>query len=135
MYESMDLCVYIDLVHGLMKMCKSSICLSFYESLPSCIGHHHSLWQHPLIRNLIRKLYFDPDAFRILLMTNEWQVLFFVWILFQWELDELILLHVLLLPLYRELLHVLLDILEFFSSAIPRRDMSVKEVQESVFFL
>uniref|UniRef100_F6HRD9 Uncharacterized protein n=1 Tax=Vitis vinifera TaxID=29760 RepID=F6HRD9_VITVI len=43
------------------------------------------------------------------LITNEWQVLFLVWILFQWELDESIRLHVLLLLLYRELLHVLLD--------------------------
>ncbi|KAG4109389.1 hypothetical protein ERO13_1Z050402v2 [Gossypium hirsutum] len=44
------------------------------------------------------------------LITNEWQVLFLVWILFQWELDESIRLHVLLLLLYRELLHVLLDV-------------------------
>nr|KJB23765.1 hypothetical protein B456_004G113900 [Gossypium raimondii] len=27
MYGSMSLCVYIDPVHGLTKMCKSSICL------------------------------------------------------------------------------------------------------------
>ncbi|KAF8006516.1 hypothetical protein BT93_K0725 [Corymbia citriodora subsp. variegata] len=32
------------------------------------------------------------------------------WILFQWKLDELIHLHVLLLLLYRELFHVLLDV-------------------------
>ncbi len=44
------------------------------------------------------------------LITNEWQVLFLVWILFQWELDESIRLHVLLLLLNRELLHVLLDV-------------------------
>ncbi|PRQ32859.1 hypothetical protein RchiOBHm_Chr5g0051081 [Rosa chinensis] len=44
------------------------------------------------------------------LITNEWQVLFLVWILFQWELDESIRLHVLLLLLYPELLHVLLDV-------------------------
>ncbi|KAG4212984.1 hypothetical protein ERO13_A01G021350v2 [Gossypium hirsutum] len=44
------------------------------------------------------------------LITNKWQVLFLVWILFQWELDESIHLHVLLLLLYQELLHVLLDV-------------------------
>ncbi|KAI3812648.1 hypothetical protein L1987_17360 [Smallanthus sonchifolius] len=44
------------------------------------------------------------------LITNEWQVLFLVWILFQWGLDEWIYLHVLLLLLYPELLHVLLDV-------------------------
>jgi len=44
------------------------------------------------------------------LITNERQVLFLVRILFQWELDESIRLHVLLLLLYRELLHVLLDV-------------------------
>ncbi|TYJ10382.1 hypothetical protein E1A91_A11G204400v1 [Gossypium mustelinum] len=44
------------------------------------------------------------------LITNEWQVLFLVWILFQWELDESIRLYILLLLLYRELLHVLLAV-------------------------
>ncbi|KAB2057914.1 hypothetical protein ERO13_A11G189033v2 [Gossypium hirsutum] len=44
------------------------------------------------------------------LITNEWQVLFLVWILFQWELDESIRLYVLLLLLYWELLHVLLAV-------------------------
>ncbi|KAF4347709.1 hypothetical protein F8388_002426 [Cannabis sativa] len=44
------------------------------------------------------------------LITNEWQVLFLVWILFQWEPDESIRLHVLFLLLYWELLHVLLDV-------------------------
>ncbi|MBA0734153.1 hypothetical protein Gogos_018096 [Gossypium gossypioides] len=53
MYGSMNLCVYIDLFHELTKMCKSSICLCHFESLPFCIWHRHSLWQHPLIRNLI----------------------------------------------------------------------------------
>uniref|UniRef100_A0A2C9WLN3 Uncharacterized protein n=1 Tax=Manihot esculenta TaxID=3983 RepID=A0A2C9WLN3_MANES len=43
------------------------------------------------------------------LITNEWRVLFLVWILFQWELDESICLHVLFLLLYRELLHILLE--------------------------
>ncbi|TYG49759.1 hypothetical protein ES288_D10G120000v1 [Gossypium darwinii] len=43
-------------------------------------------------------------------MALQFQVLFLVWILFQWELDQLIRLHVLLLLLYRELLHVLLDV-------------------------
>ncbi|TYJ16890.1 hypothetical protein E1A91_A09G013200v1, partial [Gossypium mustelinum] len=33
MYGSMNLCVYIDPVHGLMKMCKSSICLCHPWSL------------------------------------------------------------------------------------------------------
>ena len=42
--------------------------------------------------------------------TNDWQVLFLGWILFQRELDELIRLRVLLLLLSRELLHVLLDV-------------------------
>ncbi|KVH99460.1 hypothetical protein Ccrd_022306 [Cynara cardunculus var. scolymus] len=46
----------------------------------------------------------------MLLITNEWQVFFLVWILFQWELDESIHLHVLLLLLYPKLLHVLLDL-------------------------
>jgi hypothetical protein len=31
-----------------------------------------------LIQNLIWKPYFDPDTFRVLLITNEWQVLFLV---------------------------------------------------------
>ncbi|TYH49238.1 hypothetical protein ES332_D10G122200v1 [Gossypium tomentosum] len=44
------------------------------------------------------------------LVALQFQVLFLVWILFQWELDQLIRLHVLLLLLYRELLYVLLDI-------------------------
>ncbi|KAF4399809.1 hypothetical protein G4B88_021023 [Cannabis sativa] len=44
------------------------------------------------------------------LITNEWQVLFLVSILFQWEPYESIRLHVLFLLLYRELLHVLLDV-------------------------
>ena len=95
--------------------------LPFYESLPFCVWHRHSLWQHPLIRNLIWKPYFDPDVFGMPLITNEWQVLFLAWILFQWELDELIRLHVLLLLLYRELLHVLLDvkqIVELFLSFV-----------------
>ena len=55
------------------------------------------------------------------LITNERQVLFLVRILFQWELDESIRLHVLLLLLYRELLHVLLDvkqIVDFFLSFV-----------------
>ncbi|KAB2064340.1 hypothetical protein ES319_A09G012000v1 [Gossypium barbadense] len=30
MYGSMNLCVYIDSVHGLTKMCKSSICLCHF---------------------------------------------------------------------------------------------------------
>ncbi|KAB2018589.1 hypothetical protein ES319_D08G239300v1, partial [Gossypium barbadense] len=33
MYGSMNLCVYIDLVHGLTKMCKRSICLCHFISL------------------------------------------------------------------------------------------------------
>ncbi|KAG4162166.1 hypothetical protein ERO13_D01G101813v2 [Gossypium hirsutum] len=33
MYGSMNLCVYIDPVHGLTKMCKSSICLCHSMSL------------------------------------------------------------------------------------------------------
>ncbi|KAG4140075.1 hypothetical protein ERO13_D07G234225v2 [Gossypium hirsutum] len=33
MYGSMNLCVYIDLVHGLTKICKSSICLCHSMSL------------------------------------------------------------------------------------------------------
>ncbi|KAB2047271.1 hypothetical protein ES319_A13G033700v1 [Gossypium barbadense] len=33
MYRSMNLCVYIDPVHGLTKMCKSSICLCHSMSL------------------------------------------------------------------------------------------------------
>lgn len=33
MYGSMGLCVYIDPVHGLTKMCKSSICLCHSMSL------------------------------------------------------------------------------------------------------
>ncbi|KAB2065699.1 hypothetical protein ES319_A09G107100v1, partial [Gossypium barbadense] len=33
MYGSMNLCVYIDPVHGLTKMCKSSICLFHSMSL------------------------------------------------------------------------------------------------------
>ncbi|TYH87630.1 hypothetical protein ES332_D01G130600v1 [Gossypium tomentosum] len=33
MYGSMNLCVYIDPVHGLTKMCKSSICLCHPMSL------------------------------------------------------------------------------------------------------
>ena len=53
------------------------------------------------------KAIFRPGRFRD---AHEWQVLFLVWILFQWELDESIRLHVLLLLLYRELLHVLLDV-------------------------
>ena len=84
--------------------------LSFYMSLPFWIWHGHSLWQHPLIRNLIWESYFDPNVFGMLLITNEWKVLFLVWILFQWELDESIHLHVLLLLLHYELLHVLLDV-------------------------
>ena len=43
-------------------------------------------------------------------ITNEWQVFFLVQILFQRELDELIRLRVLLLLLYQELIHVLLDV-------------------------
>ncbi|KAK8949159.1 hypothetical protein KSP39_PZI006053 [Platanthera zijinensis] len=52
--------------------------LPFYESLPFCVWHHHCLWQHLLIRNLIGKPYFDPDAFGMPLITNEWQAFFLV---------------------------------------------------------
>ncbi|KAG4126693.1 hypothetical protein ERO13_D10G172250v2 [Gossypium hirsutum] len=58
------------------------------------------------------------------LITNEWQVFFLVWILFQWELDESICLHVLLLLLYRELPHVLLvvDLFMSFVESFSRLD-------------
>nr|KYP41990.1 hypothetical protein KK1_036606 [Cajanus cajan] len=51
MYGSMGLCVYIDPVHRLTKMRKSSICLchSMSLALPFCVWHRHSLWQNPLI--------------------------------------------------------------------------------------
>lgn len=111
--------------------------LPFYESLPFCVWHRHSLWQHPLIRNLIWKPYFDPDVFGMPLITNEWQVLFLVWILFQWELDELIHLHVLLLLLYRELLHVLLDvkqIVDLFLSFVESFHGSIDNLISQWFF-
>ena len=44
--------------------------LPFYESLPFCVWHRYSLWEHPLIQNLIWKSYFDSDNFRTLLITN-----------------------------------------------------------------
>ncbi|KAF8077337.1 hypothetical protein N665_1045s0001 [Sinapis alba] len=54
MYGSTDLCVYIDHVHGLTKNVQTLyLPLPFYESLPFCVWHHHSLWQPPLIQNLI----------------------------------------------------------------------------------
>lgn len=65
---------------------------------------------HQSTNSEIWKPYFDPDVFGMFLITNEWRMLFLVRILFQWELDELIRLHVLLLLLYRELLHVLLEV-------------------------
>ncbi|GFP86128.1 30S ribosomal protein s7 chloroplastic [Phtheirospermum japonicum] len=34
------------------------------------------------------------------LITNGWQVLFLVWMLFQWELDESIHLHILLILVF-----------------------------------
>ena len=43
--------------------------LPFYESLPFCVWHRHSLWQHPLIQNLIWKPYFDPDIFGMPCLT------------------------------------------------------------------
>src|SRR5690606_41399443 len=49
--------------------------LPFYESLPFCVWHRHSLWQHPLIRNLIWKPYCDQGAFGMPLITNEWTCL------------------------------------------------------------
>ena len=49
----MGLCVHIDLVHGLTKMCKKLyLPLPLYESLPFYTWHHRSLGKHPLIRNL-----------------------------------------------------------------------------------
>ncbi|TYI61751.1 hypothetical protein E1A91_D10G195700v1 [Gossypium mustelinum] len=58
------------------------------------------------------------------LITNEWQVFFLVWILFQWELDESIRLHVLLLLLYRELPHVslIVDLFMSFVESFSRLD-------------
>ncbi|KAK8957480.1 hypothetical protein KSP39_PZI000907 [Platanthera zijinensis] len=52
--------------------------LPFYESFPFCVWHRHCLWHPLLIQNLIGKPYFDPDAFGMPLITNEWQVLFLV---------------------------------------------------------
>lgn len=80
------------------------------SSLPFCVWHRHYLWQHPLIWNLIWKLYFDSDVFKMSPITNKWQLFFLVRIIFQRKLDELIRLHVLLLLLYRELLRVLFDV-------------------------
>lgn len=58
MYGSMGLCVYIDPIHGLTSWINENVQklylpLPFYESLPFCVWHRHSLLQHPLIRNLI----------------------------------------------------------------------------------
>ncbi|KAJ7003020.1 hypothetical protein NC653_008298 [Populus alba x Populus x berolinensis] len=73
----------------------------------------------------------------MLLITNEWQVLFLVWILFQWELDESIRLHVLLLLLYRELLHVLLDvkqIVDLFLSFVESFSWLDREFDKPMIF-
>lgn len=57
---------------------------NLYEYLNSNIG-------------LIDSPCFVLDVFEMALITNEWQVLYLVWILFQWKFDELTYLHVLLL--------------------------------------
>jgi hypothetical protein len=107
--------------------------LPFYESLPFCIWHRHSLWQHPPFQNSIWKPYFNLDVFGMLLITNEWQVLFLVWILFQWELDESIRLHVLLLLLYRELLHVK-QIVNLFISFVESFSWLDREFDKPMIF-
>ncbi|MBA0755561.1 hypothetical protein Gogos_021102 [Gossypium gossypioides] len=53
MCGSMNLSVYIDPVHRLTKMCRSFTCPCHFMSLHFCVWHRHSLWQHPLIQNLI----------------------------------------------------------------------------------
>ena len=54
MYGSMGLCVYIDPILWINEnVQKLYLPLPFYESLPFCVWHRHSLWQHLLIRNLI----------------------------------------------------------------------------------
>lgn len=55
MYGSMGLCVYIDRSCSWINenVQKLDLPLPFYEFLPFCVWHRHSLWQHPLIRNLI----------------------------------------------------------------------------------
>uniref|UniRef100_A0A2K1R7N6 Uncharacterized protein n=1 Tax=Populus trichocarpa TaxID=3694 RepID=A0A2K1R7N6_POPTR len=62
---------------------------------------------------------------------------FLVWILFQWELDESIRLHVLLLLLYRELLHVLLDvkqIVDLFLSFVESFSWLDREFDKPMIF-